>query len=169
MPPFDPTAGMPPTPATIPSPSMGPSAPGMTGENAPMTPEHKAELTQLLSKVKEEYSKWRSMRFGTQNQSNEFRRSKLKEVFQILQAKGVDLNDPKSVSAFLAELKKTAPQHFAAITKALDYLLGANYETQQQLADPLSVPPAPGGLQDAQVMGQAPIPPTGISELPPAM
>lgn len=157
MPPF-PSAGaglpgMPPaSPAAIPSPDMPEMAPGMpTGENAPMTPEHKQELLDLLSKVKGEYSKWRSMRFGVQNQSNEFRRAQLKEVFQILQAKGVDLNDPKSVSEFLARLKETAPQHFTAITKALDYLLGSNYETQQQVEDPLNVPPVavpPEGPED---------------------
>ncbi len=127
-------------PVAIPSPDMSAMAPGMTPENSPMTPEHKQELVQLLSKVKQEYSKWRTMRFGVQNQSNEFRKAQLKEVFQILQARGVDLNDPKSVAAFLEQLKKTAPQHFDAITKALDYLLGSNYETQQQEQDPLNVP-----------------------------
>ena len=125
------------SPAAIPS-----TVPGMPGaDTAPMTPEHKQELIELLSKVKQEYSKWRSMRFGVQNQSNEFRKAQLKEVFQILQGKGVNLNDPKSVSAFLNELKKTAPQHYEAITKALDYLLGTDYETQQQEQDPLNVAP----------------------------
>lgn len=163
MPPF-PTAGAGQpqpeiSPAAIPSPAMPEQAPGMpTGENAPMTEEHRAELKELLAKVKQEYSKWRSMRFGVQNQANEFRKDQLKQVFQILQAKGVNLNDPKSVSEFLTQLKKTAPQHFDAITKALDYLLGADYETQQQLQDPLNVPPVEG-LEDSEPAGMpAPAP-----------
>lgn len=111
--------------------------------NAPMTPEHKAELQAFLSKVKQEYSKWQSMKFGTQNTANEQRKDQLKTVFQILQARGVDLNDPKSVAEFLAQLKQTAPQHFDAITKALDYLLGTDYETEQQTQESpeIQVPP----------------------------
>jgi hypothetical protein len=108
-----------------------------------MTPEHKAELAELLSKVKQEYMKWKSMSFGVQNQANEFRREQLKKVFQMLQAKGVDLNDQKSVSEFLARVKQTAPQHFDAITRALDYLLGTDYENEQQQQESPTTPPLP--------------------------
>lgn len=125
-------AGMSPMPMpAAPTPNSIGATPGVQGVSAPMTPEHKAELQELLSKVKQEYMKWQSMKFGIQNTANENRRDQLKRVFQILQAKGVDLNNPKSVSEFLAKLKQTAPQHFDAITKALDYLLGSDYENQQ--------------------------------------
>ena len=133
-------------PASPVSNSIG-ATPNIEGVSVPMTPEHKAELQQLLSKVKQEYSKWRSMRFGVQNTSNEMRKEQLKQVFQILQAKGVNLNDQKSVAAFLVNLKQTAPQHFDAITKALDYLLGTDYETQQ----------ADQGLQEEQPPVDQPI------------
>jgi len=107
------------------------ATPGVQGVPTPMTPEHKAELAMLLTKVKQEYMKWKSMSFGVQNQANEVRRGHLRKVFQMLQASGVDLNDQASVSRYLAQIKQRAPQHFDAITRALDYLLGTNYENQQ--------------------------------------
>ena len=149
MPPFTPPAPMPTPAANIPGtvPTQGNSVgatPTVPGVSEPMTPEHKAELLDLLSKIKQEYMKWRSMSFGIQNQANEFRKDQLKTVFQMLQSKGVNLNDQKSVAEFLNNLKKNAPQHFEAITRALDYLLGSDYETQQQGSNPQG----PQGPQD---------------------
>lgn len=131
-----------PTAPLTPGNSVG-ATPDVPGVDAPMTPEHKAELAELLSKIKQEYMKWKSMSFGVQNQANEFRREQLKTVFQMLQAKGVDLNDQNSVSEFLARVKQTAPQHFDAITRALDYLLGTDYENEQQQQESPSTPPLP--------------------------
>lgn len=142
MPPAMPGAGGPPMPPVggptppmpmPPAPNSIGATPPVPGVSAPMTPEHKAELNQLLGVLKNEYMKWKSMSFGIQNQANEARRDQLKKVFQMLQAKGVNLNDQKSVAAFLAQLKQNAPQHFDAITRALDYLLGSNNETQTNM------------------------------------
>lgn len=150
MPPMPPMAGgMPPMPSPAPS---APTAPAVeqTGDNAPMSPEHRAQLDQLIAGTKQGYSKWQSMKFGMQNKSNEFRKSQLREIFQELQAKGVDLNDQASVSAFLAKLKRTDPQNFEAVTRAIDYLLGTDYETQQNTGEPTGAdqaPPLPGGIE----------------------
>lgn len=109
--------------------------------SAPMTPEHRAELLELLAKVKQEYSKWKSMSFGMKNTANEAKRDQLRAVFQMLQAKGVDLNDRESVARFLSQLKETNPQHFEAITRALDYLLGSDYEKQEPPQEAPEQPP----------------------------
>ena len=131
----DPNQAAPVIPGMPPLPTGGNSigaTPNVPGVDVPMTPEHKAELAELLTKIKSEYMKWKSMSFGVQNQANEVRRDQLRKVFQMLQVKGVDLNDQKSVAGYLAQIKQTAPQHFDAITRALDYLLGTDYENQQQ-------------------------------------
>jgi len=101
---------------------------GMDPSSLPMTPEHRAEIEQLMLKVKEGLGKWNSTRFAVDNSIESSRNDQVRQVFHMLMQTGVDLKDPASVSEFLQQLKTEAPDKYEIVAKALDELLGTNYE-----------------------------------------
>ena len=136
---FNPSMGMPPTPdAGV--PPQG----GATDPSAPITPEQRAELVHKLDSVKQGYSKWQSMRFALGNKANEAKRDQLRQVFQVFQSKGINLNDPQAVKGYLEQLRQESPQNYQALSSALDYLLSnENEQSPEQQSD--SGPELPGG------------------------
>ena len=138
MPPSGAGAGMQPM-GTPPAPDVAGMPPqgGMpTDPSAPITPEQRAELVHKLDSVKQGYSKWQSMRFALGNKANEAKRDQLRQVFQIFQSKGINLNDTAAVKTYLEQLRQSSPQNYQALSSALDYLLNnENEQSPEQQSD----------------------------------
>lgn len=147
MPP-QPQGGMPTPPPTGDPSATGGTSPTQAG-SVPMTPQHRQELLQMLASVKQGYGRWQTMKFGLQNKADAARQDELKKVFSLLQSKGVDLRDPKSVANYLQQLRQRDPKSAAAFEKALDYLLGKDYESNQTTDDTAGGSPLPEGSPQA--------------------
>lgn len=92
----------------------------------PITDQQYAALQALLAKVKQAGQNLGSMNFVNNNKAIQSKRDGLKQVFAQLAAAGVDLSNPKSVSAFLAKLQAANPDMYQLFVKAMGVLLNEN-------------------------------------------
>jgi len=81
-------------------------------------------LTELISKVKNQLSTIDANRFAGKQMTELSRKRILAEVFQQIQAAGVDLSDQSSVSKFLSEMKEKTPELATMFEESISFLLG---------------------------------------------
>lgn len=166
MPPADPSAGMPggappmPGGAGMMPPGMPPGGPGDAG-SAPIGPDKKAELSQLLSNVKNENAKTVSGQLISRNEISLMKKELIKDMFKILQQAGVDPGNPESVKAFLDQLEQSDPDLAEMFQVAFSGLTGldegqdqGDQGDQDQGQGPSLMPGAPGGPGGSDPLSQ---------------
>lgn len=124
MPTNDPTMGMP--------SAMPPTGMPEAGPDEFATPEQKQQLMDLIQQIRSQLGQLNALQFANTNKSQQQRNDILKEVFSELQAAGVDLRDPQSVSDFIAKLRAQSPDLADLFEQSMGALLGE---------DPSSVSP----------------------------
>jgi len=90
----------------------------------PVSDEQKQELLGMIQKIKDKLTPLSAVRFASDNKTEEFRKSMLKQVFEKLQMAGVDLSDKNSVAEFIASLKENNPELAQMFEESMDVLLG---------------------------------------------
>jgi len=145
--------------------------PAMPGQEM-ATPEQRQQLVDLLDATKASMSELQTTKFRSANEEDAMRIETLKEIFQAMQAQGVDLNDPASVSSFLDKLDSTNPTMSQYFKEALDNLMGdqAPIEEQQMGMQPDSFDDAgPMGAPAEPMAPPMPATPAPESAMPPGM
>ena len=127
-------------------PPMGdPSSAGVPDSMA--TPEQKQQLISLIQEIRKQLGQFHAVQFVNTNKAEQKRNDLLKEVFSELQAAGVDLQDPQSVSDFIAKLRAQSPDLADLFEQAMNQLLtGQAAQTGaaiNQNQDPNMPPPGP--------------------------
>jgi hypothetical protein len=100
-------------------PTQDPAAGG-----APISQAQRQELLDLLEKIKGQMKTLEATRFASSNKAEISRKSVLKQVFERLQASGIDLSNRESVAAFIAKLQQLNPELASMFEKNMDALLG---------------------------------------------
>lgn len=124
-----PTPGMPPTPFGGSDPGAGTGAPdlGATGQSSPLaSPDQKQQLLDLIGQIRAQLGQFHAIQFAGTNKAQQQRMDLLKEIFAELQSAGVDLQDPQSVSAFIAKLRAQSPDMADLFEQAMGQLLGGD-------------------------------------------
>lgn len=113
-------SGFPPMPDTggMPAPQ------GMPPTEEFATPEQKQQLMDLIQQIRSQLGQLNALQFANTNKSQQQRNDILKEVFSDLQAAGVDLRDPQSVSDFIAKLRAQSPDLADLFEQSMSELLG---------------------------------------------
>lgn len=122
--------------AVPPAPEGG--MPGMGGEEM-ATPEQKQQLMDLIEATRGKVGDLNTALFQSENAADAARRGALKEVFTLLEAAGVDLNDPESVSNFLNNMKMEDPELAAQLEEAISGLLGEEPQPTEELTGEMNV------------------------------
>lgn len=136
--PMDPTAMMPQT-----DPMQAQAAAPTDGM---ATPEQKQQLMDLLAKIRQQMSEVNAAQFVRSNAAQQKSQETLKEVFHELQAAGVDLTDPKSISQFLSNLREQSPDLAQLFEQVLNSLMGGGAEEQA----PMDMPSDMGNMNNDQ-------------------
>lgn len=127
-----------------------PQAAGMPGEmgapsvEAPITPEQRQELLNLIAQIKQKLASFQALKFASKNKTDQFRVELLNQVFEKLQLAGVDLTDQASVAAFMQNLKDNNPELAQMFEEAMEALLGgpdtSGEETGEMAAPMMGMP-----------------------------
>ena len=121
--------GLPPRPSFM----MGQQTPQPQEEMA--TPEEIQALKDMLASAQKKLDDLNVSNFTSKAQEEQRRTQILHQVFDKLKTAGVDLNDPGSVSAFLARLKDQNPEVAQYFETAMDELLGEESQPLQGSPD----------------------------------
>lgn len=90
------------------------------------TPEQKQQLQTMFGAVTQKMGDLKAQMFAASNTNEASRIATLKQVFAQLQASGVDLSDPQSVSDFMTKMQQTSPDMAALFEQSMNSLLGAD-------------------------------------------
>ena len=88
------------------------------------TPEQRQQLLDLIGVIRQKLGDFNAVQFAGKNKTEQVRRDLLRQVFEILQTAGVDLNDRESVAAFLEKLRSQNPQLAEWLESSMNILLG---------------------------------------------
>ena len=83
-----------------------------------------SNLQDLMSKVEAKYQDFNSAKLTVGNQTEEQKNETLRQLFDMLQAAGIDPNSPEEVQAFLDRVKQADPEMFQRLETALASILG---------------------------------------------
>lgn len=97
---------------------------GMTEEQM------KASLQDILSKIDNKYSEFDNNNFNTSRQASQMKSEAISELFDILQKKGIDPNDPQQLQEYLNEIKGRNPELYKQIVDAINAILGPSDPNQ---------------------------------------
>ena len=127
------------------------------GGDQPVTDEQMQQLQELASKVEEQYQKFNSMKFMSENKSEAEKIDFLKQAIQMLEDAGIDPNDPDQINKFISDLEDLDPDLAEMFTTAFESLLGE--ESGQQLPEgetPAGPTPGPDMGEQAPAAPEAP-------------
>lgn len=119
--------------------------------------EMRNNLSELMNGVQSKYSELNSEVFSNKNAADSTRQETIREALEMLQAAGVDLNDPESINQFMQRLNEMNPDLFMLFEDALNKILaGDGFEPEAEGMDMGGVEP------DIPMEGQMPpVPPGG--------
>lgn len=170
QPPMDPTAGIPSGVPPMPSDVGGMTGATPPGQEEMATPEQKQSLMDLIDQIRSQLSELHALSFAHSNQSLQQKNDLLKQVYAELQAAGVDLTDPRSVSQFIETLKKKSPDLAKLFEDSMSQLLGAEPPQPDPGHGQMDPGMAPDDMQNP-LMGGSPMdmnngntPPTGAPQ-----
>jgi hypothetical protein len=150
------------------NPMQGIPQPPMAGGTSDVGPEARAQLLSMLEDMKTKQGQLNSARFAEKNNDEDYRQKALMEVFQSMQAAGVDPSNVDEVRSFLDELEKTNPELYQTFVEAFNILVGGT--------DNIGLPPGnsalpqTGGALSSLVggaQGQEGMPPSGMPGIEP--
>lgn len=125
---------------------QGGMQPPMGADGKPVemaTPEQKQKLMDLIGKTRDKVGEFNAQSFASDNKIQSQKNDVLGQLFQMLQAAGIDLTDPRSISDFINQLKMKNPPMGQMFEDALNQLLGEDTEGGQE-APPQEQPMDPG-------------------------
>lgn len=82
----------------------------------------KANLQEMAGKIEGKYQDFNSQNFVSKNKMELKKREALKEVFNIMETAGIDLNSPEDVKMFLDSLRDKNPELSQIIESSLEEL-----------------------------------------------
>ena len=117
------------------------AAPGMpeTGE-ALSEGEMRTNLENAMAKLKDKYSQFSDQKFVADNQQNKRRSDALSELFTLLEARGVNPENPEEIRAFLDKLRQSNPEIADQVEQAIKALLGEEEQTEVSTEGTAEVP-----------------------------
>lgn len=137
-------------------PGMPPADPSQMGE-AMASPEQKQQLMDLIDQIRSQLAELNAVQFANGNQSQQQKNDLLKQIYMELQAAGVDLTDPQSVSDFLAKLRAKSPDIAALFEQAMTQLLGGEAPAPNDMQNPAGpMPDMNNGISDPSAAPLAP-------------
>ena len=92
------------------------------------SPEQRQQLFDMIEATRGKLGELNTAHFSQQNTSEANRLGALKEMFSMLEQAGVNLQDPQSVAAFLAQISELNPELSQLFESAFDSLLGGEGE-----------------------------------------
>ena len=93
---------------------------GPVETNSEATPEQKQELQKMFEELQSLQGEINSRMFVNKNVADSNKSDLQKQIFQMLQELGVDLNDPNAIRKFLGDLEETNPDMFELLNKLLE-------------------------------------------------
>lgn len=90
--------------------------------------EMKGTLSDMMTKVQDKFGELNSDIFIGRNKTEGDKEEKIKEVLQLLEGLGVDVNDQNSIQKFLNNFQQTNPDLYILFQEAFDALLGGDLE-----------------------------------------
>lgn len=144
-----------PTPTFAPPMDVQGAPPGIPGSdqgNSMATDGQKQQLLDLISKIRAKMSHLDAASSMTAGAQDAQKKDLLKQLFISLQAAGVDITNPESVTKFIEELRAQSPDLAQIFEDAIDGLLGQDIMAQ-----------APQGTQPPPGMPPQGMPPMGMA------
>lgn len=110
------------------APPMGSNEMGVpevqdAGDSPELTEARRESLMGLLGKVDGKMEELGGVQMGTQSAIQQQRADAARELFNMMQAAGVDLTKVEEVSAFLESLKGSNPEMYAMLEEAINSIL----------------------------------------------
>lgn len=87
--------------------------------------EMKSNLKGMMDKLTGKYQEFSTQKFTTDKQIKEQNSEILRQLFDLLESKGIDPSDPERVKQFLDSIKESNPEAYQQIEKALQMILGS--------------------------------------------
>ena len=137
-----------------PAPTSPPSVPGIpTGINELPQEQMRTNLQDLMSKIDNKYQDFNAQKFSSDNATKEGEGEVLRQIFDLLQAKGIDPSNVEQVKAFLDKIKEQDPGLYQQIEEALKGLIGENTQVppeNQEISQDFNE--APKGIDPSENM-----------------
>lgn len=96
---------------------------GMPGGSPEASPEQKQQLMDLISQIRAKLAETNANMFAGTNKSEQTRIDALKQLFEMMQSAGVNLQDPVAVQAFIDKMREMNPDVAQMFEDALQGLL----------------------------------------------
>lgn len=101
-----------------------PQNPGMGASQEPdRTEEFRANLDQMMDKLKEKYGQFNAMKFQSENKMQVMQEDTIKQLMELLQENGVDPADENSINDFLETIKEQDEDLYLLMEKFIDIIL----------------------------------------------
>ena len=106
-----------------------PASPAEVPETvAPELPQEEmmANLEALMAKIEDSYQQFGPQKFAVDKQAQDLKSQAMRQLFDLLQSKGIDPNDPEAVGAYLDQIKSDNPELYQQVEQALELILGSD-------------------------------------------
>lgn len=90
----------------------------------------RANLQEMAGNIESKYQDFNSQKFAFKNKLELKKREALKEVFDIMETAGIDLNSPEDVKMFLDSLREKNPELSQIIESSLEELFSEDSSEQ---------------------------------------
>lgn len=90
----------------------------------------RANLQEMAGNIESKYQDFNSQKFASKNKLELKKREALKEVFDIMETAGIDLNSPEDVKMFLDSLREKNPELSQIIESSLEELFSEDSSEQ---------------------------------------
>lgn len=122
-------------PIGVPTPPAGTSA--MLSQD-----EMKANIRELLGKMDAKHQEFNAGKFALDAQSKDKQSEALRQVFDLLQSKGIDPSNIDQVKTFFDKIKSVHPELSQQLEMALQLIMGDNQQSAGIAPDPGAFPAA---------------------------
>ena len=146
---MDPTNEQFPVAPASPAPVPGIPASPLAGESVGgglSQEEMVKNLEELMAKIEGKYQDFNSQKFATNNKLQESKSETLRQIFDVFESLGIDVNNVEEVRAFLDKLRESNPELSQQLEQALQTVLGD--EVAPAPSDVVPVPETEGLLSD---------------------
>ena len=122
------------------SPEAVPGIPDTTSSTELSQEQMKTNLQDMMSKIDEKYSQFKTQKFASDNMIKKQKGEALRQLFDFFQSKGVDPNNPEDIKAYLDNIKEKRPELYAQIEQAIQTILGDEDITTTSPSDMSEIP-----------------------------
>jgi len=98
-----------------------------------------SNLQGLAGKIDEKYQDFNSQKFASKNRLDTRKRDALKEVFNVMLEKGINLENPEDVRNFLDTLRETNPELYQIVEGSLEKIFAVESDIQEQTESPIGM------------------------------